>query len=47
MPKSIVIEPETVLARDVIHFSDIPINAYRKTAAEKIASYSRKDFLNI
>ena len=47
MPKSIVIEPETVFARDVIHFSDIPINAYRKTAAEEIASYSREDFLNI
>jgi 2-oxoisovalerate dehydrogenase E1 component len=29
MPKSIVIEPEKVFARSAIHFSDIPVNAYR------------------
>ena len=32
MPKSIVIEPETVLARGTIHLPDIPVNAYQRTS---------------
>ena len=47
MPKSIMIEPETVLARSAIHLSDIPINAFQKTMEEELAEYSREEFLNI
>ena len=47
MPKSIIIEPEKVLARDVIHFSDIAVNAYQKTAAEELADFTADDFLHI
>src|ERR1035437_295264 len=47
MPKSIVIEPEKVFSRGAIHFSDIPVNAYRKTVEEERAAYSAEDFLNI
>jgi 2-oxoisovalerate dehydrogenase E1 component len=47
MPKSIVIEPEKVFARQVIHFQDIELNAYRKTAEEELAEHSPEDFLNI
>lgn len=45
MPKSIVIEPEQVFARDTIHLSDIPVNAYQKTLAEEVAAHSREDLL--
>ena len=47
MPKSIVIEPETVLASGAIRFSDIPVNAYQRTPEEELAAYSPVDFLNI
>ena len=47
MPKSIIIEPEKVLARETIHLSAIEVNAYRKTPAEELAAYSREDFVNI
>ena len=47
MPKSIVIEPETVLARGTIHLPDIPVNAYQRTFEEELAAYSPEDFLNI
>src|SRR5437870_13539106 len=47
MPKSIIIEPEKVFARETIHFSDIPVNAYHKTIAEELATYSAADFLNM
>src|SRR5437667_12369578 len=47
MPKSIIIEPEKVFARETIHFSDIPINAYQKTVEEELKSHSPEDFLNI
>ena len=47
MPKSIVIDPEKVFARETIRFSDIPVNAYQKTVEEELASYSPEDFLNI
>ena len=45
MPKSIVIEPEQAFARDTIHLSDIPVNAYQKTLAEEVAAHSREDLL--
>jgi 2-oxoisovalerate dehydrogenase E1 component len=47
MPKSIIIEPEKVFARETIRFSDIPVNVYHKTIAEELASYSAEDFLNM
>jgi 2-oxoisovalerate dehydrogenase E1 component len=47
MPKSIVIEPETVLATGTIHLSDIPVNAYQRSMEEERAAYSPADFLNI
>jgi 2-oxoisovalerate dehydrogenase E1 component len=47
MPKSIVIEPERVFARETIRFSDIPVNAYDKTVEEEIADYSPAGLLNI
>jgi len=47
MPKSIVIEPETVLARDTIRLQDIQVNAYQRTLEEELAAYSPENFLNI
>jgi 2-oxoisovalerate dehydrogenase E1 component len=47
MPKSIIIEPEQVLAKATIHFSDIPVNTYERTVEEEIASFSREEFLAI
>ena len=37
MPKSIVIEPDVVFARNRIHFSDIEVNAYDKTIEQELA----------
>jgi 2-oxoisovalerate dehydrogenase E1 component len=47
MPKSIVIEPAKVFTRETIRFSDIPVNAFQKTAREAVAEYSREDLLHI
>ncbi len=47
MPKSIVIRPETVFARDKIRFADIPVNVYQKTVEEELAEYSVEAFLEI
>jgi len=47
MPKSIIIEPEKVFASETIRFSEIPVNAYRKTREEELSSYSREEFLSI
>ncbi len=47
MPKSIVIEPERVFARDTIRFSEIPLNAYDKTVEQELAEYSTEDLLHI
>jgi 2-oxoisovalerate dehydrogenase E1 component len=47
MPKSIVIEPEKVFARETIRFSEIPVNAYSKSVQEELAEYSAEDLLNI
>jgi 2-oxoisovalerate dehydrogenase E1 component len=47
MPKCIVIDPEKVFARSVIHLSDIQVNAYDKTIQEEFGSYSIEDFLSI
>jgi 2-oxoisovalerate dehydrogenase E1 component len=47
MPKSIIIEPERVFAREVIRFSDIPVNAYDKTVEQELAEYSPQALLDI
>jgi 2-oxoisovalerate dehydrogenase E1 component len=47
MPKSIVIEPDRVFARETIRFSDIPVNAYDKTVQEELAEHSPAELLNI
>ena len=47
MPKSIVIEPEHVFARESLRFTDIPLNAYSKTVDEELEAYSREDLLHI
>ena len=43
MPKSIIIEPDKVFAKDTIRFSDIPVNAYQ----DDIATYPSADLLHI
>jgi 2-oxoisovalerate dehydrogenase E1 component len=47
MPKSIVIEPERVFTREVIRFSDIPVNAYDRSIEDERARYSADDLLQI
>jgi 2-oxoisovalerate dehydrogenase E1 component len=47
MPKSILIQPEEVLASGTIHFSDIQVNAYQRTMAEELEIYSAADLLHI
>jgi 2-oxoisovalerate dehydrogenase E1 component len=47
MTKALVIEPEQVFAREVVHPVDIPVNAYNKTIAEEKARYTTEDFLDI
>ena len=47
MPKSIIIEPEKVFARETIRFSGIPVNAYERTIAQELDTYSAEDFLHI
>ena len=47
MPKSILIEPQEVLASGSIHFSDIPVNVYRRTIAQELEIYSAADLLAI
>src|ERR1700752_5486855 len=47
MPKSIVIEPDQVFAREVIRFADIPLNAYDRTVEGELAEYTRDALLDI
>ena len=47
MPKSIVLDPETLLAPDCIHLAEIPVNLYRKTIDEERAVFAPEDFLAI
>jgi 2-oxoisovalerate dehydrogenase E1 component len=47
MPKSIVVEPRTLLAEDRIHFTEIPVNTYNKPIEEERAVFALQDFLAI
>src|SRR3974390_1495618 len=47
MPKAILIDPVRVLAPGRIHFEDIAVNAYNRTIADEMHTYSPEDFLEI
>ena len=47
MPKSILIAPQQAFASGNIRFSEIPINAYRLTAAEELEIFCQADLLAI
>ena len=47
MPKSQFVDPQKVRAAGVIHFEDIPVNAYKATIAEEKKLYTKADFLRI
>jgi 2-oxoisovalerate dehydrogenase E1 component len=47
MPKSILIEPQEVLASGNIRFTEIPMNVYRRTVAEELEIFSAAELLNI
>ena len=47
MTKLLEIKPEQEFSPDVIHFDDIPVNAYRRTPAEELSRYAVADFLEI
>lgn len=47
MPKSIFLEPETLLAPGRIDFTGIAVNAYNKTVEQERALYSQQEFLAI
>jgi 2-oxoisovalerate dehydrogenase E1 component len=47
MPKSILLEPDKLLAKDRIHFRDIKINAYNRTVEEERTVLSSQDFMAI
>ena len=47
MPKSIVLDPGTLLAEDRIRFAEIPVNTYRKAIEEERSVFAPEDFLAI
>jgi 2-oxoisovalerate dehydrogenase E1 component len=47
MPKSILIDPKEVFARETLRVSDIELNAYHKTMEEELDIYSSEDLLAI
>jgi 2-oxoisovalerate dehydrogenase E1 component len=47
MPKSILVDPQKVLARDRIRFTDIEVNAYQATIQEELARLTPDDLLAI
>ena len=47
MPRSILIEPERVCAKDTLCLPDIPVNTYDKSIEEELATYSIEDLLAI
>jgi 2-oxoisovalerate dehydrogenase E1 component len=47
MPKAILIDPAQALARGRIRFTDIEVNAYRRTLAEELDRFTPEDFLDI
>lgn len=47
MPKSIVLDPGTLLAEDAIRFAEIPVNTYKKTIEEERSVFAPREFLAI
>jgi 2-oxoisovalerate dehydrogenase E1 component len=47
MPKSILVDPDKVLASDRIHFTDIEVNTYRRTIQEELTYCTPEDLLAI
>lgn len=47
MPKSQFIDPAVARAPGFIHFADIPINQYKKTAKDEKKNFSKAEFLRI
>jgi 2-oxoisovalerate dehydrogenase E1 component len=49
MPKTLFIDPETLLKNGEIKFSDIPVNVYNKSIADEIAegNYTNEDLIRI
>lgn len=47
MPKSLYVDPKKMRKSGKITFTDIPVNAYKKTIKEEKANYSTEDFLRI
>jgi len=47
MPKSILVDPNQVFARDRIHFTEIEVNTYQATIQEELARYTPDDLLAI
>ena len=47
MPKSIFVDPAEVRAPSVIHFEDIPVNAYHKSVQEERGKFSDDDLVRI
>ena len=47
MPKSIPIDPKQALAPGAIRFTAIPVNAYGRTIAEELGTFTTADFVDI
>ncbi len=47
MPKSLYYDPKDVRKAGKITFTDIPVNAYKKTVKQESANYTNEDFLRI
>ena len=47
MPKSQFLDPKELRKAGKLSFTDIPVNAYKKTIAEEKANYSTEDFMRI
>jgi 2-oxoisovalerate dehydrogenase E1 component len=47
MPKAILIDPAQTFARGRIGFTDIEVNAYRRTLKEELDRFTPEDFLDI
>ena len=47
MPKCLFVDPSELRAPGAIHFEDIPVNAYSKTAGEERAKYGDENLIRI
>lgn len=47
MSKQILIDPKDLRAADTLHFTDIPVNQYKKQVKDEVDNFSKKDLINI